>query len=145
MSEGLSEEEQKQIQKDIEETKNKLVSDETQKQVEEAKKAAKQEAQKEFELQKKLEELEKEKESLAQKLDESQKQSLAEIDALKSKVNEMVGRSRAMVRPDDPFEAPDKKPTSVENISDEEVRAIEEQSAEEFFGPDDYRHFKQQG
>jgi predicted RNase H-like nuclease (RuvC/YqgF family) len=136
---GLSPDEQAEIDKTIEEAKRNLVSEETKKKVD----AAKQEAKQEFEMQRQLEELRKEKEALAKRLEENEKKAQQELDNIKTKLNESIGRSRAPVKSDDPFQEPQSQNFSVDRLSDEEVKDIEQQAAEEFFGPDEYRHFTQ--
>jgi predicted Zn-dependent protease len=140
---GLSPEEQTEIDKTIEEAKKNLASEETQKKVEEAKQQSKEETIKELEVKKQLEDLQKQKEELAKKLEESEKKAQQELDNIKTKLNESIGRSRAPVNSEDPFQEAQKQNTSIDGLSDEEIKDIEKQAAEEFFGPDEYRHFTQ--
>jgi molecular chaperone GrpE (heat shock protein) len=136
---GLSPDEQAEIEKTIEEAKRNLASEETRKQVDEAKQQAKQE----FEMQRQLEELKKQKEELAKKLEENEKRAQQELDNIKTKLNESIGRSRAPVNSEDPFQEPLPQTLTIDKLSDVEIKSIEQQAAEEFFGPDEYRHFTQ--
>lgn len=139
-NQNLTQEELDQINKDIAAAREKLVSKETSSQIEKAKQEAKQEAQKEFETSQKLKELEEQRKALEEKLQNTEKQSSEQLEALKKKVDEMAESKRVM-QAKNPFadaanSAGSPNNPDPENMTDEEVNDIERASGRAFFGPE---------
>lgn len=133
-NQGLSEEDYKKLNEDIEKTKNELTSEETKKKVEQAKEEERKKAQEEFEWKQKLAEQEKQNEELKKKLEETEKKSTQQLDALKKKVDDVIGTKMPPSQQQDPFASGPSK--DVASMSDEQVDEIEESSAKAFFGGD---------
>lgn len=131
----LSQEDIDSMNKDIKEAKDSLVSKETDSKLEEAKKQAKEEAKKEMEVQKKLEEQEKTNKELQEKLEAKEKEAADKLSKLQSKVDDIIGTKQA-VQPADPFQSKESGKVDVKRMSDEEINALEENSARAFFGED---------
>lgn len=134
----FSKDEEAAMEKDIEEAKQKLVSKSTADAIATAKEEAKAELQKEQEL----EQLKKQNEELQQQMKAKEEETSKTLDTFKQKLNEMAA-SRKTVQNEDPFE--NKQPpqnASIDELSDEQIRQIEEDHAREFFGEENFRHFK---
>ena len=127
----FTKEELEQIDKDLNTAREKLVSKETQSEIEKAKTQAKEEAKKEFELQRKLEDLEREKKELEERVLKSEESSSAELDKFKKRLDELTD-SKATIAEQNPFRQNQQK--SPENMTDEEISEIERESGIAFFG-----------
>lgn len=122
MADGiLTEEDKKQLEKDIAETKQAIAKTEVEKAVTQAKAEAKAEAEKEFKLQSELEKQRAESEALKKQLAEQQAALQKQIDELRT--------SKAVVEPKNPFTDAPKK-ADISFMPDEQVKAIEQASWE---------------
>lgn len=126
----MTEEELNEIEQDISKAREKLVSKETQSEIEKAKEQAKQEAQKEMENKQELERLSKEKEELQEKLKQKEQASSEELEKLKKKIDDLT-ESKATISEQNPFKEGGRNP---DNMSDEEIKEIEHRSGIAFFG-----------
>lgn len=127
----FTKEELEQIDKDLATAREKLVSKETQSEIEKARGQAKEEAQKEFETKRKLEDLEREKKELEERVRKSEESSAAELDKFKKRLDELT-ESKATIAEQNPFR--ENRQKSPENLTDEEVSEIERESGIAFFG-----------
>ena len=112
------------LNKDIEDAKSKLVSKETEDKIVAAKEEAKKEAAVEFETNQKIKELEAQNEVYKKQMEDKEKEAAEKITMLSEKVNSYI-ESKAVVTNDNPFA---KNNTSNEEISDEDIKNIEQQS-----------------
>ncbi len=128
--EQISAEELEKLNKDIDDTTKKLVSDETAAQIQEAKEEAKKEAEKEFAINQRIKELEDEKAKLEEQRIAKEKEAAEQLTALKSKVDELTS-SKAVVQGDSPFK--EESQTAPSEISEEVADDIERQSFEMFW------------
>ena len=127
----FTKEELEQIDKDLTTAREKLVSKETQSEIDKARGQAKEEAKKEFELQRKLEDLEREKKELEARVQKSEEASSAELDKFKQRLDELT-ESKATIAEQNPFKQNQHK--SPENMTDEDISEIERESGIAFFG-----------
>ncbi len=127
----FTKEELEQIDKDLTTAREKLVSKETQSEIDKARGQAKEEAKKEFELQRKLEDLEREKKELEARVQKSEEVSSAELDNFKKRLDELT-ESKATIAEQNPFKQKQQK--TPENMTDEEISEIERESGIAFFG-----------
>jgi len=135
----LTPEDKAAMQKDIDDAKKDLVSDDTSKAIEKAKVDAKAEAEKEFATNAKIKELEDANKKLLDEQTEKEKKSAEQLDALTKKVDDMT-TSKANINQQDPFQAtpqPDMK-SKIDSISDEGALDLQEKAAEQFFGKEGY-------
>jgi len=130
----LSAEEKAAIEKEIAEAQEKLVSKDTQNEIAKAKEEAKKEAEKEFTTNQKIKELEEEKKKAEEERIAKEKESAEKLDALKKRLDEMA-TSQQPVNLDNPFNENNKGNKEV-NMTDEDVKNIEVESARAFFGND---------
>ncbi len=131
--EQITKEELDQLNKDLDSAKSNIVSTEVTKKIEEAKEEAKKEAEKEFATNQKIKDIEEEKKQLQSKQEEAEKKAAEEIEALKTKVNEMIS-GKSSIASEDPFsnEGNTDVNKSIENLSDEDTDAIEKRSMDMF-------------
>lgn len=132
---SLSKEDIEAINKDIQATKDSLVTKESQDAIERAKTMGKEEAAKEFELKSKLDEQERMNKELQEKIAAQEEKAAKELDALKSKVDSMI-TSKAPIASENPFNKEPALSDEVDKWSNEKVEKFEENSAREFFGQD---------
>lgn len=133
-----SEDEVKAIQEDISKAKSSLVSKETDDQIAKAKEQARLEAEKEFTTNQKIQELKAENERIQSEKLEKEKEFADKFSQMNEKINEMIGSKQPVV-PENPFkgnQSTGPNQVNVESLSDDAVNAIEEKSAELFFGED---------
>lgn len=133
-----SEDEVKAIQEDINKAKSSLVSKETDDQIAKAKEQARLEAEKEFTTNQKIQELKAENERIQSEKLEKEKEFADKFSQMNEKINEMIGSKQPVV-PENPFkgnQSTGPNQVNVESLSDDAVNAIEEKSAELFFGED---------
>lgn len=134
----LTEEERAQIQKDMEDARKTLVSEDVESKIRQAKEEAKKEVEKELQMKAELEKAKAEAEELRKKNEEAQKQAATQLDALKKRVDEMTA-SRAPTSVVDPFGNPSRLTDGshpIDSLNDAEIDKLEERSAREFFGED---------
>jgi len=131
----ISKEEMEAISRDIQSTKESLVTKESQDAEAKAKAAGKEEAQKEFELQQKLKEQEEANKKLQEELEKTKTETAEKLNIVQKKVDEMIG-SKASVESKNPFETAVGLSKEVDNWSDDKVNEIENRSARKFFGAD---------
>lgn len=132
----LTPEEKAAMQKDIDDAKKSLVSDDTAKAIEKAKSEAKAEAEKEFLVNQKIKELEEEKEKLKQEQITKEKESAKQLEELTKKVDDMT-TSKAAINTQDPFKAGNNTvdlKSQVEKLSDEQALEIENEASRDFWG-----------
>jgi len=128
--ETMSPEELKKLQEEIDTANKTIVSDEVQKQIEDAKAKAKEEAEKEFVTNQKIKELEKEKEELVKKQQEKELESARKLEELTKKVNESIS-SKAANANSSPFTQetpPNTSKSVVDTITEENVDDFEKAS-----------------
>jgi len=135
----LTPEDKAAMQKDIDDAKKSLVSDDTQKVMEKVKAEAKAEAEKEFAVNAKIKELEADNKKLLDIQVEKEKESATKLDVLTKKVDEMT-TSKANVVQQDPFKGnqPVDIKTKVDSLSDNEALDLQEKASEQFFGKEGY-------
>jgi len=130
--EQITKEELEQLNKDLDSAKSNIVSNEVTKKIEEAKEEAKKEAEKEFITNQRIKDIEEEKKQLQSKQEEAEKKAAEEIEALKTKVNEMIS-SKSSISQEDPFSKEGgNADSSIESLSDEDTDAIEKRSMDMF-------------
>ena len=130
----LSAEEKAQMEKEIAEAKEKLVSKETSEEIQKAKEEAKKEAEKEFATNQRIKELEEEKNKLAEDQKQKEKEAAEKLEALKKRLDEMA-TSQQPVNFENPFQNNNNQPNET-IMTEEDVRTIEKDSARAFFGSD---------
>lgn len=129
-------EEIEKLNREIEETKRKVVSEDINQKITAERDAAKKEAEKEFLVNQRVKDLEREKEELQKKNEESQRNAAAQLEALKAQVDKLM-TSKVVAVGDNPFKKPEENSTketglNVDGMDDEELRIIEEASFQAF-------------
>jgi hypothetical protein len=123
MADGiLTEDDKKQLERDIAETKQAIAKTEVEKAVTQAKTETRAEVEKEFKLQQELDKQKAEAEALKKQLADQQVALQKQIDELRT--------SKAIVEPKNPFAAGSASKPDAMLMSDEQVKAIEASSLE---------------
>lgn len=121
MADGiLTEEDKKQLERDIAETKQAIAKTEVDKAVTQAKSDTRAEVEKEFKLQQELDKQKAEAEALKKQLADQQVALQKQIDELRT--------SKAFVEPKNPFSANSTSKPDVSLMSDDQIKAIEANS-----------------
>ena len=132
-SDSFTLEEIDKLNKEIEEAKKQMVSEDIEKKIAAEREAAKKEAEKEFLISQRVKDLEKEKEELQKKNEESQRLASQQLELLKAQVDKLMS-SKAVITQDNPFR---KEPQpdvniSIDNMDEAAIDKIEEKSFEAF-------------
>lgn len=135
MVEELTKEDLDQINKDIQDVKQSLVSKETQDAAEKAKKETEERIKQELELKNKLAEQEKANAEMKKKIEETEKLAADKLMTLQKKVDDLAS-SKAVLNREDPFRQVSNSNNEVARWDDAKVAAVEEESARAFFGSD---------
>ena len=134
----LSKDELEQITNDIEKAKEQLVSKTTDQKldaIERAKLEAKEEAKKEIEDKQKQDALVAENARLQEQLQAQQKLAEEKLTDMDTKIKNMV-KSKQVIASEDPFKSTPAMSDKIDQMTNDEVDTLEEQSAREFFGAD---------
>jgi hypothetical protein len=126
-------EEIEKLNKEIEEAKKQMVSEDVEKKIMAEREAAKKEAEKEFLVNQKIKDLEREKLELQQKNEAVQRQTSQQLESLKAQVDRLMS-SKAVITQDNPFKRepqPDVN-KSVDMMDEATIDKIEEKSFEAF-------------
>lgn len=134
---SYSKEEIEQIQKDIDSAKSSLVSDETKKEIQQAKEEARKEAEKEMLIKQEITDKEKLIEDLKRQKIEQEKEFNDKFKSMEDKLNDMVS-SKAPVSNTNPFTSnqplPQDTGMTAKNMSDDQINDIERESGVAFLG-----------
>lgn len=131
----LTKEQMEEMRRDVADAKATLVSKDTQDAIAKAKEEGADEARKEEELKQKADEATKLAEETKKRLEEQEKASSEKLEAMEKKLNDMV-ESKQILAAEDPFKTTPALTDKVDKMSEEEVTALEERSARQFFGVD---------
>ena len=130
--EEVSPEELEKLNQDLDASRKKLVSEETEEKIKTAKEEAKKEAEKEFIVNQKIKELEEDKKKLEEDQKKREENTAKELDVMKEKLNQAIS-SKAVSTGTNPFEGSQKtSSSSIDQLSDAEIDAIERASFEAF-------------
>jgi len=135
--EALTEDDLLELKKETERLKASLIGDSTNELVSKTKEDTRAQVEKEMELKQKLEEQERANTELQAKLDKQKEESASKFDDLTGKLDSLIA-SKQVISKQDPFGSapPEDSKVAIENLSDEQVDSIEDNSAREFFGSD---------
>ena len=134
----LSKDELEQITNDIEKAKEQLVAksaDQKLDAIERAKLEAKEEAKKEIEDKQKQDALVAENARLQEQLQAQQKLAEEKLTDMDTKIKNMI-ESKQVIASEDPFKSTPAMSDKIDQMTNDEVDTLEEQSAREFFGAD---------
>jgi len=140
----LTPEDLKEIDSDLEKLKSSYSSEV----IDKARKEGKDEAAKEFQIKKELEEKDRKIKELEENMKKQQESASKAITDIQEKVNTMTTSKAFNPNPEDPFQRrPDQgnNVLNIENMSDEQINEIEENSAKLFWGKEQYLRMRREG
>lgn len=135
MSDSITPEELEQIKKDIADAKGNLVGKELQDEIAKAKEEARKEAEEQLKREQELKELQDSKAKAEEALKKQQEEANSRLEALQSKVDELSG-SKNIASDNNPFKEPKSSGFNVDDLTDQDINKIEENSLREFLGAD---------
>lgn len=130
VTETVTEDEIAAIEAELNKVSKQVVSEDIQKRLEEERKKAREEAEKEFATNQRIKELEAEKEALRKQQEDKEREAARQLEELKQKVNSLVA-ARAVAQDNNPFKQTPETPKQ-NDFSDEMIDEIEKASFDAF-------------